>query len=244
MCGCLSHPLPTGDLACNPGMCPDWESHWRPFGSPASAQSTETHQPGPISFVIASNPFYLVPILETQNKCTLDFYSLPSSSINLEFMVLISIAAHFRRDSQTFPLYHWLNFLQCLFCSLRLQKQFLFCHGIFSILYLFSPVPFCSFAFLSVSFISFSILCLIILNSIKNSKQKEKNIYFGFHFPSIHPELCSFLCYTSFSIDVFCYCFLYSHSWMVKDLSRPDFIKRKGRWRYSLWIVSLSTYPG
>ena len=25
MCGCLSC-TPTGDLACNPGMCPDWES--------------------------------------------------------------------------------------------------------------------------------------------------------------------------------------------------------------------------
>ena len=24
---------PTGDLACNPGMCPDWESNQRPFGS-------------------------------------------------------------------------------------------------------------------------------------------------------------------------------------------------------------------
>ena len=24
---------PTGDLACNPGMFPDWESNWRPFGS-------------------------------------------------------------------------------------------------------------------------------------------------------------------------------------------------------------------
>ena len=23
-----SHVVPTGDLACNPGMCPDWESHW------------------------------------------------------------------------------------------------------------------------------------------------------------------------------------------------------------------------
>ena len=27
MCGCLSLPL-TGDLACNPDMCPDWESNW------------------------------------------------------------------------------------------------------------------------------------------------------------------------------------------------------------------------
>ena len=23
----------TEDLACNPGMCPDWESNWQPFGS-------------------------------------------------------------------------------------------------------------------------------------------------------------------------------------------------------------------
>ena len=29
-----------------PGMCPDWESNLRPFGSQASAQSTEAHQPG------------------------------------------------------------------------------------------------------------------------------------------------------------------------------------------------------
>ena len=23
----LTHVLPTGDLACNPGLCPDWESN-------------------------------------------------------------------------------------------------------------------------------------------------------------------------------------------------------------------------
>ena len=37
---------PTGDPACNPGMCPDWESNRQPFGSQASTQSTEPHQPG------------------------------------------------------------------------------------------------------------------------------------------------------------------------------------------------------
>ena len=37
---------PTGDLAHNPGMCRDWESNWRPFGSQASSQSTEPYQPG------------------------------------------------------------------------------------------------------------------------------------------------------------------------------------------------------
>ena len=42
-----SHALPTGDLACNPGLCPDWESNPQPFGSQAGAQSTEPHQRGP-----------------------------------------------------------------------------------------------------------------------------------------------------------------------------------------------------
>ena len=35
----------TGDMAQNPGMGPDWESNWQPFGSQASTQSTEPHQP-------------------------------------------------------------------------------------------------------------------------------------------------------------------------------------------------------
>ena len=33
MCGCLLHAPHAGDLAHNPGMCPEWESNWRPFGS-------------------------------------------------------------------------------------------------------------------------------------------------------------------------------------------------------------------
>ena len=45
-CVAASHMLPTGDLARNPGMCPDWESNQQPFGSQASVQSTEPHQPG------------------------------------------------------------------------------------------------------------------------------------------------------------------------------------------------------
>ena len=41
-----SHMPPTGDLVCNPGMCPDQESNWQPFASQSSAQSTKPHQPG------------------------------------------------------------------------------------------------------------------------------------------------------------------------------------------------------
>ena len=45
-CVVASHVSPTGDLACNPGTCPDWESNWQPFGSQSGTQSTELHQPG------------------------------------------------------------------------------------------------------------------------------------------------------------------------------------------------------
>ena len=41
-----SHVPPTGDLAWNPGMCPDWELNQQPFGSQAGAQSIESHQLG------------------------------------------------------------------------------------------------------------------------------------------------------------------------------------------------------
>ena len=35
-CVVASHTPPTGDPACNPGMCPCWESNWRLFISQAS----------------------------------------------------------------------------------------------------------------------------------------------------------------------------------------------------------------
>ena len=45
-CVVASHIPPPGDLACHPGMCPDWELNQRHFGSQASAQSTELLQIG------------------------------------------------------------------------------------------------------------------------------------------------------------------------------------------------------
>ena len=41
-----SHMLPTGDLARDPGMCPDWESNQPPFGPQASSESSEPQWPG------------------------------------------------------------------------------------------------------------------------------------------------------------------------------------------------------
>ena len=46
-----SMPL-IGDLAHNPGVCPDWESNWRPFGLQAGPPSTEPHQPGQKCFLM------------------------------------------------------------------------------------------------------------------------------------------------------------------------------------------------
>ena len=43
---------PTGDLACDPGTCPDWESNRQPFGSQAGTQSTELHQLGQLSYFL------------------------------------------------------------------------------------------------------------------------------------------------------------------------------------------------
>ena len=46
MCVCLLRALRTGDLACSPVTCTDWESNQWSFGSQAGAHSTEPHQPG------------------------------------------------------------------------------------------------------------------------------------------------------------------------------------------------------
>ena len=45
-CVVASCTPPTGDLAHNPGMCPDWESNLWFFALQSSAQSTEPAQPG------------------------------------------------------------------------------------------------------------------------------------------------------------------------------------------------------
>ena len=39
------------DLACNPGMCHDWELNQRPFGSKSTSECIEPHQPGQCSIL-------------------------------------------------------------------------------------------------------------------------------------------------------------------------------------------------
>ena len=45
MCGCLSH-VPHRGPSQQPSMCAEWESNQQLFGSQASTQSTDPHQPG------------------------------------------------------------------------------------------------------------------------------------------------------------------------------------------------------
>ena len=45
-CVVASLAPPTGDLACNLVICPEWESNRQPFGFQAGAESTELHKPG------------------------------------------------------------------------------------------------------------------------------------------------------------------------------------------------------
>ena len=104
--------------------------------------------------LLLQSHFFLVPIMETQNIYTLDFHSLPTTSTDLEPNILIYPVVHILRETLTHicHLSHWLDFSQCLFCSLNLPIQFEFCQCIFSPLSY--PVAFCSFAFLSVCCIS------------------------------------------------------------------------------------------
>ena len=47
---------PTGDLAHNPGIRPDWKSNQQPFGLQAATQSTEPHQPGTTGNILRETP--------------------------------------------------------------------------------------------------------------------------------------------------------------------------------------------
>ena len=62
-----SHVAPTGDLAHNPGMCPDWESNRRPFAFSAHTQSTELHLPGHVC--IYSYVYRYNLCIQTHSKC-------------------------------------------------------------------------------------------------------------------------------------------------------------------------------
>ena len=66
-CVVASYTPPTGDLAHNPGMSPDWESNPCTLVLQSGAQSTELHQPGLFSSIETGNslimPKYIIQLL-------------------------------------------------------------------------------------------------------------------------------------------------------------------------------------
>ena len=84
-CVVASHAPPTGDLAHNPGMCPDWESNRQPFGSQASTESTEAHQPGVIPHYFLHFSWHLVHRKELSSKTNVHLAIRKSYMENLDF---------------------------------------------------------------------------------------------------------------------------------------------------------------
>ena len=62
-CVVASHMTPTGELAHNPSMWPEWDSNKQPFGSQACTQPTEPHQPGINVFLLRYKKSTLEDIL-------------------------------------------------------------------------------------------------------------------------------------------------------------------------------------
>ena len=93
MCGCLSW-VPTGDLACNPGMCPDWEPNQGPFDS-QPVLGPELYQTGNIScntdmVVINSFSFFLSGKFFTHSS-NLNNSFAGQSNIGCRFLLSINL---------------------------------------------------------------------------------------------------------------------------------------------------------
>ena len=107
-CKVASGAPPTGDLAHNPGMCPNWELNWRHFGLQPGTQSTEPHQPGLITrhfrhiFLILFFKIYLFIFIQLQLSAFSPLPSTPpqpvpppspTSTLPLDFVLVSFIVA-------------------------------------------------------------------------------------------------------------------------------------------------------
>ena len=116
-CVVASGATPTGDLACNPGTCPDRELNQLPFGSRACPQSTEPHQPGQDCFL---KYIFLIMLLQLSQY----FQPLPTSTQDppsLQQPPCLSSCpwvVHISSLASPFPIL-FLTF-PCLFCTYQL----------------------------------------------------------------------------------------------------------------------------
>ena len=111
---------PTGHLACNPGMCPDWESNQRFFGCQASTQSTEPHQPR-----------LVLSFVRTLSNC------LPKWIYQFTFWPAINERSY---SSTSLPVFDFVNVLDFdhSYTYLVLEFAFSWCHMICSIFHMLS----------------------------------------------------------------------------------------------------------
>ena len=105
-CGVASYVPPTGDLAHNSGMCPDWESNWGPFGLQDNMQSTEPHQPGLIFYIklwLHKTQAYIMhqvsseqyKVIWYKNRPGLDLHGTQSHYILIIIKIFIVFCFHF-----------------------------------------------------------------------------------------------------------------------------------------------------
>ena len=125
---------PTGDLAGNPGLCPDWESDWQHLGSQASAQSTEAHQPRLGSFFcVSSRAFFFLfkhaSYFHLEKEKISHFYGLQGpeqsgSCPDLQLLPSLMLSGHQPPWSHSaFQAYFYVLLPQCSYkgCSIFLQ---------------------------------------------------------------------------------------------------------------------------
>ena len=138
MCGC-SHTPPTGDLACNPGMCPDWESNWQPFDLQVHTQSTEQHQPGPSYISIIGNVASFFSLLDQSIQESINFTNIfKRNGFDLTyFYLLLVLISIFLTSSLIFITYFYLLWVYIVFHFqiLNLEAQI-----IYFALFLFSNI--------------------------------------------------------------------------------------------------------
>ena len=117
----------TGDLACNPGTCPGWESNWWPFGLQTDTQSTEPHQPGmhlQNFFVTSSQISFFSLNLLLCSHLTSNGLAIISNSTCLKWKFFILLSRYFCKCFHDFPIINspinvfsfFLNFISII-CS-------------------------------------------------------------------------------------------------------------------------------
>ena len=123
---------PTGDLAHNPGMCPDWELNQWPFGLQTGTQSTEPYQPGPIL------KFYL--LIPFCHFCVISYCLIVL--LVMYHILLLHLSSNFFIGSWTLWIFScWVSGFCCLtlknveFCFGNLLSHFLSSFTLLNIVY-------------------------------------------------------------------------------------------------------------